>query len=484
MSQSEETRDSRAGVLMLTYAYAPYGTGGTFRGMRFTKYLPNYGWDPLVVTIPEKSVPESHLDESLQKCIPEGITIRRVAPLHPFASLVSALKNVVSFALGRRQKRQASSPKPGRSRNGNRQDVEPPWFARKLREVHELLFVTPDRNTAWILPALAAALPLVRRYRPRAVYSTGPPHSSHLIAVVLKWLTGLPVVIDFRDPWAAVDWGVIRGGKLGQRLNRWLERLCIRNADRIVLNTATVLEDILSRHKDQPESKFLVITNGYDPEPPIDRRQAERVHRPHADDGTIRLCHPGLIYGQRDLRPMIDAVRQLRDSGVPVRFEQIGPVADAPGIQAYIDAAGLQDAVVLTPRQPYVEALRRMAETDVFVLFQQGTKKQIPGKIYEMLPFGRPILAFTEPDGITARIIGDYQLGQVVPSSDPETVASAIRDLVRRDISAGDTDAWRNAMVEFDGRRLTGKLATVLDEITGVVEGVSTRAVAATGSSE
>jgi glycosyltransferase involved in cell wall biosynthesis len=177
------------------------------------------------------------------------------------------------------------------------------------------------------------------------------------------------------------------------------------------------------------------------------------------------LCHPGTIYGQRDLRPLLTALKKLRDAGRDVIFEQIGHVENLSGIQALLAKYRISDRVQFTGPLSHAATLDRMARTDIFVVIQPGTILQIPSKIYEMLFMRKRILALTG-GGATANLVESYGLGAVASPTDCDAIATAIGDLWDQQESQRPSDAdWRRATDTFDGRRLTGQLGDVLNKV-------------------
>ena len=446
-------------VLMIAYPYAPLAAAGSFRCMRFVKYLREFGWDPLVLTVCPDNLPQA-VDRSLYDCVPDDVVVRRVRSCRPLRSLVQSLKRLGASVVSVR-KAGADDPTSCHSSNSAQRGGKLSSLLRFLHDVHEFVFDTPDRENVWILPALIAAISLNRQHRPRVIYSTGPPHSGHLIAVLLKLITRLPVVLDFRDPWARMPGRVRRGGAMRQGLQNRLERFCVKKSDRVILNTDTMRSDFVAAYPEEPKEKFTTIPNGYDPDLSF-RKQADE-DTVASETRAISLCHPGEIYGQRDLRPVVAAMHQLREAGLSVQLEQIGNVDNSCSLQAQITSLGLQNAAFLRGQLPYDETIRHMQDADVFLLPQPGTSLQIPSKVFEMLPFGKPILALTEPGSATAQVVMNYNLGAVAAPLAPQEIADAIVDLsARRGVS---NDGWQEAMREFDGRMLTQKLSDLLNRV-------------------
>ena len=417
--------------------------------------------EPARVDHPAEPYSAGCFDSALNAEVPVGTVVRRTPVLHPVRTLQRVVKGLLLRSPQTdRGRGDATLPLRGANDRGSG------WLSRLLSVTSAAaddLFAIPDNQIGWLLPALSAGLSLVRQFRPRVIFSSGPPHSSHLIALLLGTSTRLPVVIDLRDPWARKNWS--SKGKKGRRsLQQWLEHFCVKHSDRIILNTPALREEFVSAYGATFESKFKVIPNGYDSNLHSQIAAFREDQLCSTPDALIRLCHPGEIYGQRDLRPVIDAVHRLTRSGHRVRFEQIGAVENEAGVLSYVDTMELRGSVLCAGRQSHEETLRRMAGADAFVLSQPGTSVQIPGKLFEMLPFGRPIIALTDPGGATANLIEEHDLGFVVPPADSEAIAAAILRSTNGGRTCESTAGWQRAMKAFDGRELTRNLAGILDK--------------------
>ena len=241
------------------------------------------------------------------------------------------------------------------------------------------------------------------------------------------------------------------------------ERACVQHADAVVLNTHRGLEEFRSYYHWLPASKFSVITNGYDPEQnaKIDGLLARGERQDTTD--VIRLCHPGVLYLRRDPDAIFGAMRQVLDAGHNVLFEQIGYVDPRIPLLESARHYGLQDHVIVRPVTEHATVLQHMADSDVLVVLQPDTPLQVPSKLYEMLAFRKPILAIAA-DGETADIVTRYSLGPVVPPGSVDQLASAILQATERR-AYGDDSVKAAALQAFDGKRLTGELAELLDRL-------------------
>ncbi len=403
---------------------------------------------------------------TLSDDVPSELIVRRAGVLRPLNAVGGAIKSVV---------RPARPAAPTLSAGESTATANAPAkvdealgdpgllrrAAAQARALGDLLLAIPDRQIGWFFPAVRAAQTLVRVHQPEVIFSSSPPASSHLVAVALRRLTGLPLVIDFRDPWARTHWRAGGRHPFRDRVQQRLERLCVRAADRVVLNTAELREEFVSYYNSENRDKFVVVPNGYDPEVIAKVQQLRSNQHAVADPHTIRVCHPGTVYGRRDLRPVIGAIARLAKSGHRVILEQVGDVEDPGAILRSAEQHGVRDQVVLSGFLPHREMLARLAAADVLLVLQPGTSIQVPGKLFEMLPFRRPLLAITEPTGSTAAIVRDYELGAVAGPDDEQAIAAAVIRLIERPASEALGDGWHAAMDVFDGRAQAGELGAI-----------------------
>ncbi|MCC6491845.1 MAG: glycosyltransferase [Pirellulales bacterium] len=443
---------------MLSYPFPPAMSGGVFRILRFCRYLPQFGWEPIVLTPRPGAVHPITIDASLDALVPPELEVHRTAVLRPVVHAKARVRAARQSLRGAKPQSLRNSPATEASLPPAAADssgaVGQGGMRAWLRSWEGRLLANPDRHIGWLLPAVRAGLKIVRSRRPHLIYSTGPPHSTHLIAIALKRLTGLPVVLDFRDPWAAREW-VAAGGPTPQQRSamRW-EARCVRAADRVILNTAAVERQFRETYP-QDADKFVTIPNG------IDAAFTQRIESLVAETSGraqpgIRLCHAGSVYGKRDLRPLAVALDRVAASGQDVVMEQIGPVD--PRRQPEDTTATGGGRLQLLGALPHAETLARMAAANILVMIQPDNTLQIPGKLYEMLPFRKPILTLTGR-GATAEVVEQYGLGPVVAPHDPDAIAEGILSASsaagRQSIAAG----IEQALNAFDGRTLSGRLA-------------------------
>ncbi len=449
-------------VLMLAFLFPPTAAAGSARSLRFAKYLPDFGWDPLVVTARPEFTGYGE-DHSLAGQIPANTVVERTNVWFPEEAILGGLRRIITGnRSARKSLRSASQPGAGPVRPSSSPARLRGPLIQWSRQLRDRLFFTPDWYIAWSRPAIRAAADLLQKNPVRVLYSTSPPHSTHVIARRLKRMSGLPWVADFRDPWARNPWRAQNWCPSQQRSAERLEASCVRAADRVILNTDSMRDSFLETYPDQAEEKFVVIPNGFDPAL-LAMLSGLPQASPRMPGSKFRICHPGSLYCRRDPRPFLQAIKCLSNGEGNLLFEQFGTVAPEFMLDEFVAQNGLTDHVSVEAMVDHHTILRHMAEVDAFLLIQPDTTTQIPAKLYEMIPFGKPIIALTG-DGATADIVKRYALGVVSDPDNVDDIAEAIRRITHDNAVADGTR--KQALEDFDGRNHARRLADSLRSIS------------------
>ena len=415
---------------------------------QLTRHLPVCNWNPVVLTVKEQYFP--HTDALGPNGFPGCIRRTRVVP-HPlgiFADLKARLHADTCTA--------PYSETTGRAMGTLRR-----WLLSLLR--------TPDIYTGWIPPAIVAGLDEIRRHSVTHLCSSAPYWSNHLIGLVLSRLTGLTWTAHFRDPWVGIP-----AWKPESALSRWIER----SLERMVVHRSTSVVCVTERHaglfrRRYPEiapEKFVSIPNGFDETEWTDI--GDRAdHRTAARD-TFVIRYAGSLHERRSPLPLFRAVRALVDAGEVDRsrltIDLVGwcDVAEGRRVTEMADECGIVDRVTFTGPLGRTDTLRRMAQADLLLVLAEAQPYQIPGKTYEYLRAGRPILALTS-DGALSDLLRETGGAWIVDPADQRGIAAAVREAYR-----GWTTGQRppcpdsQVVATFDRRRLAARLAEVFHDGT------------------
>jgi glycosyltransferase involved in cell wall biosynthesis len=400
-------------VLVLAYVFPPLGGGGVHRTLKHVKYLTHHGYESLVVTARGRWYPPH--DESLLREVPAETHVV-AAPEVPLARLRAAVLNPM----------------------------------HRLRLSRALAFIGwPDAYAGWIPGAVWTALRTARRHRPEVVYSTSPPVSAHLVALIVSRLLRLPWVADFRDGWT-LNPQQEQVPVVLQRANARLEDAVVKRATRLV-----IADETIELRGTEPDA---LIQNGVDTDdlPTHGGRNGD----------TFRLTYAGTLYGARNLEPVFAALKKMIATGRldADRFELRLVGSDFRGQRAGSDLEALP--MQATGYVDHRRALSEMAASDALLLFQPAGWPGASGKLYEYLATGRPILCVAPDDSVPSRLVHELAAGECASPDEPAAIEAAIASLYRRwrDGELGVNDRVRRVAVErFSREALAGRLADVLD---------------------
>ncbi|MEI6748674.1 MAG: glycosyltransferase family 4 protein [Bacteroidales bacterium] len=428
-------------VLIITYYWPPSGGAGVQRWLKFVKYLRNYGWEPVVYTAKNPEAPA--LDFSLAKDIPAGLKVIHQSIWEPY----SFYRKFVGIK------------KDEKISAGFLSESKQPGFAQKVAVwLRGNLFI-PDARKFWIKPSIRFLTKYLQENPVDAVVSTGPPHTTHLIALGIKKHVGIPWLADFRDPWTRIDfYDKLMLTSAADKRHRILEQKVLKAADRIVTVSWNWAKDFEALGS--PDTK--VITNGFDPEDFPETNQKKTT--------TFLLTHIGSLNKDRNpeflwkvLGEMVrsdEAFRKL----LQIRF--IGKTDFS--VFESLELHGLASCSEKIDYVPHDEALRLSANSAVLLLLINDTPNSlgiIPGKVFEYLATRRPILCIGPPAGDSARIVNETKSGYVVNFGDEACLNSAIRELFNQYLNNNILQS-ETAIDQFSRKTLTGDIARLLNEIS------------------
>lgn len=405
-------------VLMIAFHYPPLlGSSGIQRTLKFSQYLPAFGWQPLVLTAHARAY--STVSEDQLRELPPEIVIER------------------AFALDTAKHLSLHGAYPG-------------FLAR------------PDRWASWWLGAVPAGLRLIRKHRPQLLWSTYPIATAHVIGASLARLSGLPWVADFRDPMTDKAYPV---DPAQRRIYQRIERNAVLKCAQAVCTTAGTVAMYRRRFPAVPDSRFSIIGNGYDEENFEFAQTLTQV-----DNEKTLLLHSGVLYPhERDPKPLFGALSQLLRSGA-IAAERLRIVLRATGHDAYlramIDQFGLAQLVELAPPVGYHSALSEMLRADALLVLQASScNHQIPAKLYEYFRARRPIFALTDPGGDTAAAVNEAQGGIVVPLDCEDAIVRELPRFLQLVEEKRAPIASHDKVVQYSRRAKTGELGELFDHI-------------------
>ncbi len=317
-----------------------------------------------------------------------------------------------------------ASPDPRRARLAQRRARAMNGIGDRIRPLYHRAGIQPEAfppNVAWSLTGRLPIRRAIERHRPDVVWATGPPPAAMFAAVPEARRAGLPAVAEFRDLWAGNPY-FDAGGTLLTRV----EAPTLRAADVVVTVTPGCVDALAGLHPELT-GRLHLLPNGFDPVL-LERRSPTPAPDP---DGRFTLLHAGTLYADRTAVVLLAALAQpdLRDR---VRLVLLGPIDERT--RAAIAAAPPGLRVEALPPVTWEEAIDRTAAAHVCVAINSrgtGGMMALPGKLFEALAIGRPVLALTPPGSDTERVLSDLGAGAgCVPEDDEAAVAQAVRRLL------------------------------------------------------
>ena len=441
-------------VLVIAYSFPPEAYVGGRRTLKYCKYLGQCGWRPIVVTIKPRA--DSVIDERLCHELPADVVVQRT----PDLDMVWCLERLSAIwhRLRGRRRDPAAAAQPAPSRVAESTTESESFPARVKKGIIRALIASPDPHWPWVFFAFFRAAATLMRHRVDVIYSSSPPHSSHVAAYLLAKCFRKPYVVDFRDPWHVETHRP--AGVLASLQTSWKKRI-VRGAARVVVVTPGEPLDLLSELPDLSARQVAVITNGYDRE---DYR-ASAAAMP--DPSRFAITHLGTIYADTGMQVFEAIERLLKERPELARVLTVNLAGDIdasrrPAI-AKLESRGVVKVHGFLPQHDAVELARR---SDVLLLLQRGgtARSHVPAKFYEYLCLEKPVLAVMGTGTLT-ELLDRTGLGIAVSPRDIPAIAAALEALLE-DIREGRQRFRpnRSFIDTFERKALTRHFAAVLDE--------------------
>lgn len=425
-------------VIVVTYYWPPAGGIGVLRCLKLAKYLARQGWEPVIFTSSEAAY--QFLDPKNNEEVPEGTEVIRIGAFSP----IEAFK-----AFSGRKKEEPLIDIMATPAQKNR------WLDDIGLWIRGNFFI-PDARAFWIRPAVRRIREWLRHNHADAIFSDGPPHTNTVVAQRIAEEFNLPWVADFQDPWTQVDYYEhLKMGRRADRIHRRMEQEVFRRADAITIASptwASDLEDIGARHVE-------VLYYGYDE---ADFEGFETQTRNH-----LTIFHGGLLGNDRYPAPMVEALRTLKEGGEVgmqgLEIRLAGGVSS--DVVSRIKDAGLEKELKLLGMVSRADVIDEISKAGILLLpinIAPNCKGRVPGKLFELMRSGKPILALGPVDGDVAQLLRQTGTGETFDYED----AAGVQSFLMRYFS-GTLDLPRDGALAVDAlsnEKGAAKLAGLLEE--------------------
>ena len=421
-------------ILIITYYWPPAGGPGVQRWLKFVKYLPDFGIQPIVY-IPENPT-YPIVDENLVKEVSDKAIILRNKIFEPY--------QLASFLSKNKTKKISSGIIPNQKKQS--------FLDKTFLWIRGNLFI-PDARVFWVKPSVSYLEKYIVQNNIDTIITSGPPHSLHLIGLELKQKLDLKWFADFRDPWTTIGYHKsLRLSSFAAKKHKFLEHQVLNSADMIIVTsktTKTEFEAITAK-------PITVITNGYD---------AEQVEK-QTLDSKFSLAHIGSFLSERNplilWESLVELVQEIPDFKSHLEIKLIGAVSQE--VLETITQFGLNFYLNNLGYVSHKEAIAHQRKSQVLLLIEidsEDTKSIIPGKLFEYMVSNRPIVAIGPEGSDFAEIITDTNTGVFLKYSEKMKLKSVILDFYNQFLE-GKLQSNGVGLQKYSRKSLTKELAHLI----------------------
>ncbi len=361
-------------VLIFTYYWPPAGGVSVQRFLKFTKFLPEFGWQPVIVTVANGSYP--YLDESLLQQVSKDVKVYRTKTFEPF-EFYNLLRGKKGKAL--------PVVSVGAAKNKT--------FFQRFSEYIRANFFVPDARVGWVKYAIKQAEEILKTEKIDAIITTGPPHSTHLIGLDLKQRFGVKWIADFRDPWTGIFYNnILPRTEATRKKDSELESRVLQTADHV-----TVISPGMKKEFENRAQQIEVVFNGYD---------EEEFNEPAANStNEFTIRYVGNLMASQNATVLWQAVAALSKQQ-QLRIELIGRVDEE--VKQSINSCGIAALVSYRDFVDHHTAVQLM-QTAGLLLFAipdvKGNELILTGKLFEYLAAGAEMISFGPVHGNAAELL-------------------------------------------------------------------------------
>ena len=423
-------------ILIITYYWPPAGGPGVQRWLKFVKYLPDFGVQPIVY-IPENPT-YPIVDENLVKEVSDKAIIFKQKIFEPY--------QLASFLSKNKTKKISSGIIPNQKKQS--------FVDKTMLWIRGNLFI-PDARVFWVKPSVTFLEKYILENDIETIVTSGPPHSLHLIGLELKKKIDLKWYADFRDPWTTIGYHKsLRLSNFAAKKHKNLEHQVLNTADTIIVTSNTTKTEFQAI-TDKP---IAVLTNGYDTE------QVEK----QTLDSKFSLAHIGSFLSERNpmilWESLIELTQEISDFKLHLEIKLIGAVSQE--VLETITQFGLHTYLNNLGYVSHAEAIAHQRKSQVLLLIEidsDDTRSIIPGKLFEYLVSGRPIIAIGPQNSDFAEIITDTNTGVFFDYSEKMKLKSVILNFYNQFLE-GKLQSNGVGLQKYSRKSLTKELVQLLNK--------------------
>jgi hypothetical protein len=430
-------------LLVIAYYFPPSGGPGVQRVLKHVKYLPEFGWDPIVLTVENGNFPAR--DESLLNEIPENCKVYRSKIFEPY--------DLYRIFMGKAKDSAIDV-------NVIKKEDQDETFKEKLAEFIRSTFFIPDARAYWRFSAKEVINQIFNENDIHAVYSSSPPYTCSIIGRNIKRKTKLPWVAGFRDPWT----GFISSPKrwfIPKAIDKAMEHSVFKEADFVECAWQGIIEDALDKYPDLDRKKFIHVPNGFDSNdfPEVTQYKNEK----------FTICYTGSLYGRRNPSSFFAAIESLiskkliNADDILLRF--VGRFGNE--VEEMFEQATFKSSIETISYVPHSKSIEYLLLSDCLLLIVDESKESkniVPGKVYEYIGVRKPLLAIAPKDSDIAELIRETRSGYVAHQSEVSKTAEILLDYFKK-WKKGEkmVEQDENEINKYERRNFAKRLAELLN---------------------
>ncbi len=414
-------------VLVISYYFPPMGYSGVQRISKFVKYMVDFNWEPVVLTIQPKAY--YAFDDYLLKELEErNIRIIRTGSYDPTQKIF------------------------------NQRKIRSEIFRKILNRISQTFFL-PDNKKFWMRSALKVARKLLSQEKFDIIFATAPPYTTFRIGSILKKEFDVPLVLDYRDAW--LDDGL---SFYPTPFHRWIvksmERKVLHSSDKIITYTRQIKEHLIKNYPFLKLDEIIIIPHGYDEEDFNINFQSTK----HGN--KIRITYSGAFYDERTPKFFLKAVEKVfyerPDIENQIEFMFIGNFPKF--YYKKIQKSKFKSAFVFTGYVDHITNIKYLLDSDVLWLMIRHSKNPhlyATGKLFEYIGTGKPILGLVPGNGAAAQILKDYKAGFIVEPDDIDGIKNALIEIFELFKEGNIPQPNRELIQSFERKKLTQELVKI-----------------------
>ncbi|MDN3673987.1 glycosyltransferase family 4 protein [Flavobacterium branchiarum] len=421
-------------LLIITYYFPPAGGPGVQRWLKFVKYLPEFGVQPIVYVPENPTYPI--VDEGLVKEVSDQVIVIKNKIIEPY--------QLASFFSKNKTKKIASGIFPNKKKQS--------FLDKVFLWVRGNLFI-PDARVLWVKPSVSFLEKYIVENNIDTIVTSGPPHSLHLIGLELKEKLDIKWFADFRDPWTTIGYHKsLRLSSYAAKKHKKLEHQVLNAADTILVTSKTTKAEF----QEITSKPIEVITNGYD---------VENVEK-QTLDAKFTLAHIGSFLSERNplflWECLVELLQEIPEFKQHLEIKLIGAVSQE--VLDTITKYKLDNYLNYLGYVSHTEAIAHQKKSQVLLLIEinsEDTKSIIPGKLFEYMVSNRPIIAIGPKGSDFSDIITQTNTGVFFDYSEKMKLKSVILDFYNQFLE-GKLQANGVGLQQYSRKNLTKQLAQLI----------------------